>query len=160
LEYIKSTFDIIISIKVESKINEYKKSLHQDNNAATEYEVLLQKLEASIRQHISYEHQFKIEYEKLLNKAEEIDLENKVLADHIEKQDDCGVYTTGSGRSVPVSTRAVLQSTSRPFQTAKQSKEPFRRNGLGKVCVVSGAPLLSNSNRQCRDKRKESASLS
>ena len=88
MEYIKSTFDIIISIKVDSKINEYKKSLHQDNNAATEYEVLLQKLEASIRQHISYEHQFKIEYEKLLNKAEEIDLENKVLADHFEKQDD------------------------------------------------------------------------
>ena len=26
-------------------------------------------------------------YEKLLNKAEEIDLENKILCDHIEKQD-------------------------------------------------------------------------
>mgnify|MGYP006988890542 CR=1 FL=1 len=53
--------------------------LNEDKNAATEYETLLQKLEESIRQHISYEHQFKIEYEKLLNKAEEIDLEKKVL---------------------------------------------------------------------------------
>ena len=65
-----------------------KNSLNQDANAATEYEVLLQKLESSIRQHISFEHQFKIEYEKLLNKAEEIDLENKILAEHIEKQDN------------------------------------------------------------------------
>ena len=79
MEYIKSTFDIIISIKVDSKINEYKKSLHQDNNAATEYEVLLQKLEASIRQHISYEHEIKIEYEKLLDKIEVLELENKLL---------------------------------------------------------------------------------
>ena len=88
IEYIKSTFDIIISIKVDSKIKEYKKSLNHDSNAATEYEDLLQKLEASIRQHISYEHQFKIEYEKLLNKAEEIDLENKILSEHIEKEDN------------------------------------------------------------------------
>ena len=65
--------DIIVSIKVDAKISEYKNFLKEDKNAATEYETLLQKLEESIRQHISYEHQFKIEYEKLLNKAEEIE---------------------------------------------------------------------------------------
>ena len=59
--------------------------MNEDNNAATEYETLLQKLEASIRQHISYEHQFKIEYEKLLNKAEEIDSEKKILIKQIVK---------------------------------------------------------------------------
>ena len=59
--------------------------MNEDNNAATEYETLLQKLEASIRQHLSYEHQFKIEYEKLLNKAEEIDSEKKILIKQIVK---------------------------------------------------------------------------
>ena len=85
IEYIKSTLDIIVSIKVEEKINEYKNFLNEDKNAATDYETLLQKLEESIRQHISYEHQFKIEYEKLLNKAEEIDLEKKMLTKQIVK---------------------------------------------------------------------------
>ena len=88
IEYIKSTIDIMVSIQVDSKINDYKKSLIEDNNTATKYETLLQKLEASLRQHIAYEHQFKIEYEKLLNKAEEIDLENKVLTKYIEEQDN------------------------------------------------------------------------
>ena len=77
--------DIIVSIKVDAKISEYKNFLKEDKNAATEYETLLQKLEESIRQHISYEHQFKIEYEKLLNKAEEIDLEKKILTKQIVK---------------------------------------------------------------------------
>ena len=69
IEYITSTIDVIASIKFDEKINEYKNYLNEDKNAASEYETLLQKLEATIRQHISYEHQFKIEYEKLLNKA-------------------------------------------------------------------------------------------
>ena len=85
IEYIKSTLDIIVSIKVDAKIGEYKNYLNEDKNAATEYETLLQKLEESIRQHISYEHQFKIEYEKLLNKAEEIDIEKKILEKQIVK---------------------------------------------------------------------------
>ena len=85
IEYIKSTIDIIVSLKVDAKLSDYKNFLNEDNNAATEYETLLQKLEASIRQHISYEHQFKIEYEKLLNKAEEIDSEKKILIKQIVK---------------------------------------------------------------------------
>jgi hypothetical protein len=39
----------------------------------------LQKEESAIRQHISYEHQIKLEYEKLLEKIEVMDLENKLL---------------------------------------------------------------------------------
>ena len=85
IEYIKSTIDIIVSLKVDSKINDFKNFLNEDENAATEYETLLQKLEASIRQHISYEHQFKIEYEKLLNKTEEIETEKKILIKQIVK---------------------------------------------------------------------------
>ena len=79
IEYVKSTIDIIVSIKVDTKIKEYKDSLNEDNNAATEYETLLQKLESSLRQHIAYEHQIKIEYEKLLIKVEEIDEKKKII---------------------------------------------------------------------------------
>lgn len=85
IEYIKSTIDIIVALKVDSKINDYKNYLNEDSNAATDYELLLQKLEASIRQHISYEHQFKIEYEKLLNKAEEYENEREILIKQIVK---------------------------------------------------------------------------
>ena len=79
VEYIKSTIDIIVELKVDDQINDYKNFLNEDDNAATKYETLLQKLESSIRQHIGYEHQFKIEYEKLQNKVEEIEIEKKNL---------------------------------------------------------------------------------
>ena len=85
IEYIKSTIDIMISIQVDSKINDYKKSLSENNNTATKYETLLQKLEASLRQHIAYEHQFKIEYEKLVIKNEEIENEKNKLELDIDK---------------------------------------------------------------------------
>jgi hypothetical protein len=41
--------------------------------------MLLQKEEAAIRQHISYEHELKIEYEKLLEKIEVMELEAKLI---------------------------------------------------------------------------------
>jgi len=85
IEYIKSTIDIIVSIQVDMKINDYKNSLNEDSNTPTKYEILLQKLEASLRQHIAYEHQFKIEYEKLVVKNEEIDNEKKQLELEIDK---------------------------------------------------------------------------
>jgi len=85
IEYIKSTIDVIASIKFDDKINEYKNYLNEDKNAVSDYETLLQKLEATIRQHISYEHQFKIEYEKLLSKAEEIENEKNMLIKQIVK---------------------------------------------------------------------------
>lgn len=85
IEYIKSTIDVIASIKFDAKINDFKNHLNEDKNAASEYETLLQKLEATIRQHISYEHQFKIEYEKLLNNAEEIENEKNMLIKQVVK---------------------------------------------------------------------------
>ena len=58
-------------------LDEYKSN--KNENAADDYETLLQKEEAAIRQHISYEHEIKIEYEKLLDKIEVLELENKLL---------------------------------------------------------------------------------
>ena len=52
---------------------------NKNENAAEEYEILLQKEEAAIRQHISYEHELKIEYEKLLEKIEVMELEAKLI---------------------------------------------------------------------------------
>ena len=52
---------------------------NKNDNAAEDYETLLQKEEAAIRQHISYEHEIKIEYEKLLEKIEIMELENRIL---------------------------------------------------------------------------------
>lgn len=58
-------------------MDEYKSK--KNENAAEDYETLLQKEEATIRQHISYEHEMKIEYEKLVEKIEIMELENKLL---------------------------------------------------------------------------------
>ena len=77
VEYVKNSIDVIVSLKVEEKIDEYKSN--KNENAASDYEELLQKEEATIRQHISYEHQIKLEYEKLLEKIESMELEKKLL---------------------------------------------------------------------------------
>ena len=77
VSYIKNSIDVIVNFKVEDLMDEYKSK--KDDNAAEDYEILLQKEEAAIRQHISYEHEMKIEYEKLLEKIEIMELENKLL---------------------------------------------------------------------------------
>ena len=77
VKYIKDSIDAIVALKVEDLMNEYKSK--KDENSATDYETLLQKEEASIRQHISYEHQIKIEYEKIMDKYEMLELENKLF---------------------------------------------------------------------------------
>ena len=58
-------------------MDDYKSK--KNANAAEDYETLLQKEEATIRQHISYEHEMKIEYEKSVEKIEIMELENKLL---------------------------------------------------------------------------------
>ena len=58
-------------------MDDYKSK--KNENAAEDYETLLQKEEATIRQHISYEHEMKIEYEKSVEKIEIMELENKLL---------------------------------------------------------------------------------
>ena len=77
VEYVKNSIDVIVSLKVEEKIDEYKSN--KNENAASDYEELLQKEEATIRQHISYEHQIKLEYEKLIEKIEAMEIEKKLL---------------------------------------------------------------------------------
>ena len=77
VKYIKSSIDAIVSFKVEDLMDEYRSK--KNENAATDYETLLQKEEASIRQHISYEHQLKKKKKKMLDKYEIIELENKLL---------------------------------------------------------------------------------
>ena len=74
IEYIKVSIDIIVTLKVDEELKKYTK----DNpNSANEYETLLQKEEEAIRQHISTEHQLKIQCEKY---AEKIDImENEKL---------------------------------------------------------------------------------
>ena len=62
---------------MEDLIDDFKSN--KNENTANDYETLLQKEEAAIRQHISYEHQIKIEYEKVLEKLEVMELENKLL---------------------------------------------------------------------------------
>ena len=79
VKYIKNSIDAIVAFKVEDLMDEYKSKKNENENAATDYETLLQKEEASIRQHISYEHQIKIEYEKLMDKYEMVELENKLI---------------------------------------------------------------------------------
>ena len=59
--------------------------MDENISAATKYETLLQKLEASLRQHIAYEQQFKIEYEKSVIKNEEIENEKNQLELEIDK---------------------------------------------------------------------------
>ena len=61
VNYVKNSIDVIVTFKVEDLIDDYKSNKNQ--NSASDYETLLQKEEAAIRQHISYEHQIKIEYE-------------------------------------------------------------------------------------------------
>ena len=77
VNYIKNSIDVIVNFKVEDLIDDFKSNKNQ--NVASDYETLLQKEEAAIRQHISYEHQIKIEYEKVMEKLEVIELENKLL---------------------------------------------------------------------------------
>jgi len=53
LDYIKNSIDILIEIKVEEKIEAWKKQyLEDDEDKQNEYEPLLKKLESDIRQHI------------------------------------------------------------------------------------------------------------
>jgi hypothetical protein len=77
VEYIKNSIDIIISIK----LNEELEKLNQNNkmDPAREYEVLLQKEEQNNREHISIEHQFRIQCEKYAQELDSLEEEKIVL---------------------------------------------------------------------------------
>ena len=80
IEYIKVSIDIIVTLKVDEELKKYTK----DNpNCANEYETLLQKEEEAIRQHISTEHQLKIQCEKYAEKIDIIEKEKLCLINEI-----------------------------------------------------------------------------
>ena len=70
--YITNSIDILVSIKLNEELEKYK--LDNDTGSeVAEYEKLLQKLERNIREHISIEHQLKIQCEKYVEKLEILD---------------------------------------------------------------------------------------
>ena len=88
IKYIKTSLNIIIQIKAKEEIDKYKEEKENKNNiinenAAEDYETLLRKEEAEIRQHISIEHQFKLHFENLAEKISELEDDNYILAKKI-----------------------------------------------------------------------------
>ena len=85
IEYLKSSIDVIISLKLNEELEKYK----FDNDApgaVKDYEILLQKLEQNIREHISIEHQLKIQCEKYVEKLEILEDEKIILLSQIVSQ--------------------------------------------------------------------------
>ena len=86
IKYIKTSLNIIIQIKAKEEIDKYKEEKEKkiiNENAAEDYETLLRKEEAEIRQHISIEHQFKLHFENLAEKISELEDDNYILAKKI-----------------------------------------------------------------------------
>ena len=82
VDNIKSSIDIIVSIKLEDEIQKYIPE--KDNpNSATKYETLLQKEEEALRQHISVEHQLKIQCEKFAEKLDVLEGQKIMLINEI-----------------------------------------------------------------------------
>ena len=54
VEYIKNSIDILVELKAEEKFDQFKKQsgIEDEDENQNEYEVLLRKLEADVRQHI------------------------------------------------------------------------------------------------------------
>ena len=76
IEYVKSSIDIIITLKTNEGIANYNNIQY---NPAIEYELLLQKEEQNNREHISIEHQFKIQCEKYAQELDYLENEKSVL---------------------------------------------------------------------------------
>lgn len=77
---------MIIKIKAKEEIDillKEQEDKEQNINAAEDYETLLRKEEAEIRQHISLEHQFKLLYENLSEKIKEAEKDNIILVKRI-----------------------------------------------------------------------------
>jgi hypothetical protein len=85
IKYIKVSLNVIIQIRAKEEVEKYKAENEKGNkkaneNIAEDYETLLRKEEAEIRQHISIEHQFKIHFENLAEKISELEEDNIILA--------------------------------------------------------------------------------
>lgn len=78
IKYIRDSLRIIIQILAKEEFDKYKAENEKGNkeireNIAEDYETLLRKEEAEIRQHISIEHQFKINFEILAEKMSKLE---------------------------------------------------------------------------------------
>lgn len=76
IEYVKSSIDVIITLKTNEK---FQNCNNIQYNPAIEYELLLQKEEQNNREHISIEHQFKIQCEKYAQELDNLEDEKSVL---------------------------------------------------------------------------------
>ena len=88
INYIKESLYITIQIKVKEELEKLKNNKDKkilDENVAEDYEALLRKEEAEIRQHICIEHQFKLHSESLEEKIFELKNNNHILEKKIEK---------------------------------------------------------------------------
>ena len=82
IDYIKTSLYIIIQIKLKEELEKNKNNNSKkilEENAAEDYETLLRKEEAEIRQHICVEHQFKLHSENLEQKIMELEDDNYIL---------------------------------------------------------------------------------
>ena len=84
INYIKDTIDIISTLKVDEILSKYKKG--KNVNTPEDFEGLLRKEEASLRQHIALENKLKLDYETLNEKINSLEAENNILKKQINEQ--------------------------------------------------------------------------
>ena len=77
IDYIKNSIDIIISIKLNEALENNKQN--NNLNPSREYEILLQKEEKNNREHISVEHQLRIQCEKFAQELDSFEEEKAIL---------------------------------------------------------------------------------
>ena len=82
IDNIKSSLDIIVSIKLEKEIQKYI-PIKDNRNSAKNFETLLQKEEEALRQHISVEHQLKIQCEKFAEKLDLLENQKVLLIEEL-----------------------------------------------------------------------------
>ena len=82
INYIKNSFDTIVNYLLEDKANIYKEIRE---NKRQEYESVLIKYEADIREHIKIEHQMKLYIDSLEVEKEELKYKNKLKKTKIEQ---------------------------------------------------------------------------
>ena len=83
VEYISSSIDIIISLKLREEMNKINKEKIINDNCADNYEILLRKEERNIREHIANENQLKLHIKSLTDKLEEYERDNLILLEKI-----------------------------------------------------------------------------
>ena len=85
VEYIKNSLDIIISYKLNIKLENFKNN-YENLNEAKEYEILLQKEEERIRKLSSIELTLKLQCEKYAQKIDILEREKDILKSKIVRR--------------------------------------------------------------------------